>query len=322
MLCIDSQSSNPYYNLAAEEIFLKNSDADLFMIWDSEPSIIVGKHQNALAEINYRFTVENRINVARRLTGGGTVYHDRGNINFTFIRNGEPGKLVDFSSFIDPVISFLANRGIAVRQGAKHEILASEKKFSGNAEHVHKNRVLHHGTILFNSDLGMLRKAIEHKGGEFSDKAVQSNRSHVVNLAGCLPENMEVRTFRRTLLNFVKDRFNGTLYEPDNSLKAEIQKLADEKYKSWDWIYGWSPDYSFSNEWTGEGIKVKIDLNVHRGTILNCMLDCSQADLSGAMKSLKGNRHSEINIREALMESGMERTLSSENFEGLVYAFF
>ena len=176
MLCIFSENRDPYFNLAAEEYLLRNTGDEIFMLWQSTPAVVVGKHQNALAEINYRYTTGKGIAVARRLSGGGTVYHDNGNINFTFIRQGEPGKLVDFSGFIEPVIRFMKITGVDAEKGSKHEILTQGKKISGNAGHVYKNRVLHHGTLLFNADMEILHESIRHAGGIYTDKAVQSNQ--------------------------------------------------------------------------------------------------------------------------------------------------
>ena len=160
MQCLISTNRDIYFNLALEEYLLMHEVDDYFVLWQSEPAVVVGKHQNTLAEINYRFVSEKNIRVARRLSGGGTVYHDQGNLNFTYIANGEPGKLVDFKRFIEPVIHFLGTLGIDAQQGLKNEILVRGKKISGNAEHVYKNRVLHHGTLLFHSDLHLLRECL------------------------------------------------------------------------------------------------------------------------------------------------------------------
>ncbi len=162
MLCIQSPSRDPYFNLAAEEYLLKQSTDDVFMLWQSSPVVVSGKHQNVYAEMNYRYIREKGILVARRLTGGGTVYHDPGNINFSFIRQGEAGKMVDFTGFIEPVIRFVNSLGVHASQGPKHEIMVNGKKISGNAEHVFKNRVLHHGTLLFDAaldELGLVNRA-------------------------------------------------------------------------------------------------------------------------------------------------------------------
>src|SRR4030042_3173441 len=161
MQCIYSRNNDPYYNLATEEYFLRQGEDDIFMLSRSNPSVIVGKHQNTLAEINYKFAIKNNIQVARRLTGGGTVYQDMGNVNFSFIRQGEPGKLVNFGNFIAPIVSFLQAIGIEAYQGIKNEIMAYGRKISGNAEHVYKNRVLHHGTLLFNTNLNSLSESLK-----------------------------------------------------------------------------------------------------------------------------------------------------------------
>jgi len=322
MLCIDSRNSNPFFNLAAEEFLLRNSGEEYFMVWQSTPLVVVGKHQNALAEINYRFAKEQGITIARRLTGGGTVYHDGGNINFTFIRKGEPGKLVNFTAFMEPVIAFLNGYGVEVIQGPKHEIMAGGKKISGNAEHVFKDRILHHGTLLFGSDLELLRKVIDHRGGLYTDRAVQSNRSSVLNLSQILSGSLDVSDFRELLFDYVKKYFGGTHAGPDDRRIAAIQKLANDKYSTWEWIYGWSPDYSYENTWEGRQMKIRIELHVHRGMISVCQLNGGQTDLSEVMHLLTGSRHAENNIREALERTGLKNALITEEFEDLVYAFF
>ena len=147
MYCITSNNTNPYFNLAAEEYFFREFKENIFMIWQSEPAVIVGKHQNTLAEINYEYIRNNNIKVARRLSGGGTVYHDQGNINFTFIVNGKEGKLVNFNRFIEPVINFLNNLSVNAEFQAKNNIIVNNRKISGNAEHIYKERILHHGTF-------------------------------------------------------------------------------------------------------------------------------------------------------------------------------
>lgn len=150
-LCINQPNSDPYFNLAAEEYFLKNFQEDFFMLWRSWPSVVVGKHQNALAEINHEFVRLHQIPVARRLSGGGTVFHDPGNVNFTFIRNVANISEVNFKIFTIPVIEALKKLGVEAYTTGRNDLLIDGKKISGNAEHVHRNRVLHHGTLLFDS---------------------------------------------------------------------------------------------------------------------------------------------------------------------------
>lgn len=321
MLCIDSQINNPYYNLAAEEFFLKNTNEEYFIIWESKPSVIVGKHQNTLSEINYRFNKENDILIARRLTGGGTVFHDEGNINFTFIRSGQPGQLVNFSSFIDPVLRFLKTLGIEASKGDKHEILVNGKKISGNAEHVYKNRVLHHGTLLFDSDLYKLRRSITHEGGIFYDRAVQSNRAGIINLSQCLT-SLNVSEFHEKFYKYIKDILGCYEYFPDDFTQSKISELAKEKYSTWDWIYGWSPDYHFTNEFEYGLIKLKIDLEIQRGIINDCNITGNSPALNGINAILNGRRHSEAEIREALSMTGVNEKVDKKGFEELIFSFF
>lgn len=325
MLCMHSLNTNPYYSLALEEHLLKKFTDDFFILWQSEPAVVVGKHQNVLAEINYRFVKDNGIRVARRLSGGGTVYHDAGNINFTFIRTGEPGKLVDFEKYIKPVTGFLKSLGVDAVPGPKNEILVEGKKISGNAEHVHKNRVLHHGTLLYNSNLASLHAAISRNSGKFTDKAVQSNRSRVVNLADCLGREMTVMHLMKAFLDFIILNYDGHLFETTSQDEADVDQLIREKYNTWEWIYGWSPDYEFENTWHKGDIKIKLHLKTHRGSIAVCNLVSSGISpiiLNDIQERLTGLRHEESDIKTVLESSELNSTLTGSDLTDLVLAFF
>lgn len=325
MLCIQSRSFDPFFNLAAEEYLLRNSREEIFMLWQSNPVVVVGKHQNALAEINYRYVRANDIPVARRLTGGGTVFHDAGNVNFTFIRKGEPGKMVDFASFIAPVISFLQKLGIEAIRGLKNEILVNGKKISGNAEHVYKDMVLHHGTLLFNSDLDKLAQSIRAGSGRFIDRAVQSNRSSVANLSDCMHSPMGTGEFIDRFMQDILTSYNGKLHTLGRSEAAAIEKIAFEKYRTWEWIYGWSPDYTYMHEHCKGEVCMNIELNTHRGMIVSCLLDFPALPgemCTDLMAKLPGTSHEEGNIRKLSAECGFNRLLSNKDFEDFIVSFF
>jgi len=326
MLCLDVNTADPFFNLATEEFLLRNSEEEYFMLWQSTPIVVTGKHQNALSEINYRFIQESGIPVARRLTGGGTVFHDQGNVNFTFIRKGEPGKLVDFKAFVQPVLLFLNSLGVEAQEGIKHEILVNGMKVSGNAEHIYKNRVLHHGTLLFNSDLKRLNESIRHEKGKYTDKAVQSNRGKVINLLDCLPKRMSLEEFKKSLFNYILNHTGGRPFIPDDLQKQSILKLANEKYKSWDWIYGWSPDYLFTNDYHHNDLQITISLNTHRGYITQCNLGTNNMELDNLCKLssiLIGEPHEETRVRELLIKAGMVKIINDQKeFHELIYAFF
>ena len=160
MNILDSPYTDPRYNIAAEEYLLKETEDDYAFFYVNSPSLIIGKHQNSYSEINLEYIRSNRIPVIRRISGGGTVWHDMGNLNFSFILNGEEGKLVNFREYAQPVVDFLNTLGVKASFGSRNEILVEGLKISGNAEHIHRNRVLHHGTLLFNSDLDALKRSL------------------------------------------------------------------------------------------------------------------------------------------------------------------
>lgn len=264
MICINLPSTNPYFNLAAEEYLLKNSNDDVLMLWRSTPSIIVGKHQNMMAEVNYPYVVQSSIPVIRRLSGGGTVFHDLGNVNFSYIANGKDGHIVDFKRFTQPIVDFLNQQGIPAQLSGRNDILVDGFKFSGNAEHVFKNRVLHHGTILFSSNLDSLKSGIAPTGSSYSDNSVKSFRSKVANLQSYFLEGMEVDEFKDILFAYLIDRHQSSSYSFSDADVERIQALVASKYATWDWNFGYSPDYTFRSMSNGDGETV---LLVKKGII-------------------------------------------------------
>lgn len=272
MLCFHLKKTDPYFCLAAEEYLLKNFDDDIFMLWQSNNSIVLGKHQNALAEINYPFVRENNIAVCRRISGGGTVFHDAGNVNFTFIKNVKSPAEVSFSQFTFPVVEALAQLGIETTTSGRNDLLVKGKKISGNAEHVYKNRVLHHGTLLFNSDLQNLGLSIKVISGKYESKAVQSNRSEVANISSFLDSKLNINQFIRFLLEVQLKKDENREFGFSAEDEQKIEMLAEEKFRKWDWNYGYSPKYTFANNAEADGKKLNIRLAIERGMIVDCEL--------------------------------------------------
>ena len=300
---INQSNSDPYFNLAAEEYFLKNFQENIFMLWRSRSSVVVGKHQNALAEINHEFVRKNKMPVARRLSGGGTVFHDPGNVNFSFIRNVEKISEVNFTVFTVPIVEALKKLGVEAYSTGRNDLLIDGKKISGNAEHVHKNRVLHHGTLLFDSQLEALKGVLKVDLSKFEDKAVQSNRSEVTNIANYLQNPISVEEFTKFLFSEISQNLPGfQVFEPTSEDLEAIQKLSTEKYQTWDWIFGYSPRYRFTNKMETEDGVVYITFLVEHGHI-------TEVSLSGAISlelvkkitdSLIGCRHDSEAIRTTL----------------------
>ena len=319
MLCIHIKNTDPFFCLAAEEYLLKNLSEDIFMLWQSENTIVLGKHQNALAEINYRFVRENKITVARRISGGGTVFHDSGNVNFAFIKNVKSPAEISFNHFTAPVVNALAKLDLQATTSGRNDLLIEGLKISGNAEHVFKNRVLHHGTLLYNSNLENLGRAIKVVPGKYESKAVQSNRSPVVNISSFLKKNLSVDDFIRFMLKVQLENSDVEFYELTETDNQSIQNISKEKFNKWVWNYGYSPKYSFQNKTVIDGRGVELQLKVVKGIISEIKIDgdyFSKTISSQIAKTLLNKRHFFEDIQYEL-----EKVLQVVS-EELVYAFF
>ncbi|GAB1402923.1 lipoate--protein ligase [Lentimicrobium sp.] len=270
MLCIIRQETDPYFNLAAEEYVLKHFERDCFMLWRNDPAIIVGKHQNTLAEINLDYVKEKDIKVVRRLSGGGAVFHDLGNLNFTFVASGEKHELVDFHKFTLPILQVLLKLDIQAKFEGRNDLTIEGRKFSGNAEHVFKNRVLHHGTLLFSSEMTDLTAALKVDPEKFSDKAIKSVRSRVTNIQEHLHTPLTVLEFRDLIMQHIIETTPGAVeYSFSKDDIEAIKKLRDEKYSTWDWNFGYSPRYNFHKTIKTAGGKLEVSLEVQNGIIEN-----------------------------------------------------
>ena len=289
-----------------EEFLLKNYRENIFMLWQNHECVVVGKHQNTLAEINYPYLEELGIPVARRLSGGGTVYHDMGNLNFSFIINGTEGKLVDFGKHTSIIVSFLNKLGMPAKSNDRHDISLNGLKISGNAEHIFKKRVLHHGTLLFNSDLDRLDKSIMPVQGKYSDKAVQSVRSKVCNIYPYLEKPIDIGEFKNLLMVHVLNHFPGSqIHSLDDSDMRAIDQLVEEKYKSWDWIFGYSPLYQLNNQFKTKEFEIDIQLMIKKGIIIKSNLQSKNKDqeiLAEINQSLPGLKHHKETIFSSLQK--------------------
>jgi lipoate-protein ligase A len=309
---IQRTETDPYYNLAAEEYLLKSATVDTFMTWRNEPSVIVGKHQNTLKEINPSFIETNKLPVIRRITGGGAVYHDPGNINFSFIYTGRKENLVDFIEFTQPVILFLQNLGLNATFQGKNNIFVDGFKVSGNSAHIFKNKVLHHGTLLFNTDLNRLEQAIAGREDLFQDKAVKSVRANVANISALLAEKISVDNFIVLFRDFIlknnKGAYNDYL---DFKEKEAIRVLAEEKYMTYQWNFGYSPEYNYHTEWEMQDRKWMISLVVKEGIIVKAEFDCPTEYLS-FLKNITNNITGAFHEKKSLSERLKKLTFADE----------
>lgn len=267
MYFLSSQSNNPYYNIATEDYLLHHFKEDFFFLYIDRPSVICGKHQNVLAEINYSYVKEHGIAVVRRLSGGGTVYHDLGNVNFCFIMNVDQGKQVDFKKHTAPLMKVIESFGVTPVLGERNDILLDGGKVSGNAEHLWKNRVLHHGTLLFDSDLGRLSEAIKVRPELYIDKAVKSKRSQVINI-GSFVDGVTMQMLIGRIKKIISDTYSLELFSLNDYDHSQIQQLVESKYQTWAWNFGYSPKYQFKNELFVNADCYRVELSVEKGVIL------------------------------------------------------
>jgi lipoate---protein ligase len=326
MLCILRTETDPYFNLAAEEYVLRELTDDCFMLWRNGPSVIVGKHQNTLAEINYDYVTKNQVKVVRRLSGGGAVFHDLGNINFTFIMNGEPGQLVDFRKFTQPIIDVLATLGIEARFEGRNDLTIGGRKFSGNAEHVFKNRVLHHGTLLYEAKIADLTNALNVDPEKFTDKAIKSVRSRVTNISEHLQAPIGIQDFITLVMNHVIGMYpDAKLYEFSENDRCGIEELVRTKYGTWDWNFGYSPKYNFRKSIRTSGGKVEFNLDVQNGIIRQAVIFgdfFSRANIQDIEKSLAGVPHSYDDVMQALSRFEIGKYFKNITLEELRPALF
>jgi lipoate-protein ligase A len=305
MLIIKRHQTDPYFNLATEEYVLKNFEEDCFMLWRNAPSIIVGKHQNTLAEINVEYVKRNNIPVVRRLSGGGAVFHDLGNLNFTFTQKGEEEKLIDFRKYTEPILEVLQKIGISARFEGRNDLTINGRKFSGNAEHIFKNRVLHHGTLLFSAQMTDLTQALNVDPIKFQDKAVKSVRSRVTNISEHLEKPMDVLDFANLIQEHMVEKYpDARIIELTAEDHDRIYELVREKYNTWEWNFGYSPGYNFRKVLrTEKSGSIEFELDVRNGTILMVKIF---GDYFGKLETeelemvLTGVPHKEGAIRDVL----------------------
>ena len=264
---LDLTTTDPAFNLAAEEYVFEKlpRDAMYVMLWQNDNAIIVGKHQNTLAQINEAFVREKGIKVVRRLSGGGAVYHDMGNLNYTIIADGD-GDL-DFGRFCRIVLDALARVGVRGELNGRNDMTIDGKKFSGNAQYAKQGRVMHHGTILFDSDSSVLAGALQVDEAKIKAKGVQSVRSRVTNVRPHLPKDMPLKQFKKVLLGSILTQFPGEEYVFTPEDLAEIEKLS-LRYRDWEWNYGKSPACDLVRKQRVEGCgTVEAYLSLDQGRI-------------------------------------------------------
>jgi len=266
---IDVSSTDPAFNLALEQYVFDRlpRDRQYFLFWQNANAIIIGKHQNALAEINEAYVRQRGIQVVRRLSGGGAVYHDLGNLNYTWITDAGDSVQVDLRKFCQPVADALVSLGADAQVSGRNDILITGQKISGNAQYIRDGRVMHHGTLLFDSDLSVLGGALRADPAKIQAKGVQSVRSRVTTIRPHLRQEVTLADFKTRILQhlFPEGVMEYSLTDTDI---AAIETLRQQRYDTWDWNYGASPPCSLIRKQRLEGCgTVEAHIQLEKGRI-------------------------------------------------------
>ena len=323
MRCLISTSTNPYFNLATEEYLLKINDEEIFLIYINDPCVVVGKHQNLLSEINLQYILEHNIKLARRISGGGTVYQDLNNLNFSFIHNCTNLEQINFTKFTNPILEALSEMGLDVSFSGRNDLLVDSKKISGNAMHIFKTRVLSHGTLLFNTDLNKLSAALKNQPQKYIDKSIKSVRSKVTNISNYLESPKTIDEFRQILFQIITGKYtNPTINLLTNQEAELINQISKSKFETWEWIYGYSPKYIFQSRLAISNQFVKLEMQVEKGIIKSVKTNVDSpdnADYQHVYETLLNLRHEYKSIFESL--ENHQNINSNPNFKILEFCY-
>lgn len=329
MIFIENEGNyNPRLNLALEEYALRNfsPDTDYLLFYINEPSIIIGRNQNTLEEINLDYVKENNIHVVRRISGGGAVYHDLGNLNFSFITNHDIKSLHNFKKFTAPVIKVLATMGIEAELIGRNDILVDGKKISGTAQFSTGKRMISHGTLLLDTDLGEVVNALNVKMSKIESKGHKSVRSRVANISEYLEKPMKIEDFRERLLQGLYEESEPfETYHLTEKQWEEVHKLKEEKYDTWEWNFGRSPKFNIQRTARFPIGEIDIRIFVEKGHITDFKIfgDFFGKDpVENIEKLMIGTRYEHADIEEKLKEIQVEDyfgNLPKAEFLQLVY---
>ena len=326
MKYIVNTSNDPAYNIALEAYAFRElvNEDELFILWINRPAIIVGKHQNTIQEINKEYTDAHGIKVVRRLSGGGAVYHDLNNLNYTIISKEDENKAFDFKSFSTPVINTLAQLGVKAEFTGRNDLEIDGKKFCGNAQAYINGRIMHHGCLLFDVDLSVLANALKVSKDKFESKGVKSVRARVTNIIDELPEKITVEEFRDLLLDYMKKEYpEMTEYVFSDEELAEINRIKETKFGTWDWNYGKSPEYNVRRGTKFPSGKVEIFANVIESKIQDIKIYgdfFGIEDVAAVEDVLRGVKYEREDVLKALQTINLGRYFAGITAEEIAEA--
>ncbi|HDE4454655.1 TPA: lipoate--protein ligase [Staphylococcus aureus] len=299
--------TDPTLNLAMEEYVLKNLPAEesYFLFYINRPSIIVGKNQNTIEEVNQTYIDAHNIDVVRRISGGGAVYHDTGNLNFSFITDDDGNSFHNFQKFTEPIVQALQSLGVNAELTGRNDIQVGQAKISGNAMVKVKNRMFSHGTLMLKSDLDEVQNALKVNPAKIKSKGIKSVRKRVANIQEFLNDPLEIEEFKKIILKTIFGETEVEEYKLTDEDWENIEKLSNDKYRTWEWNYGRNPKYNFEREEKFEKGFVQIKFDVKRGKIEHAKIFgdfFGVGDVTDLENALVGCLHDFEHIEEALSE--------------------
>ena len=298
---------NIYFNLALEEVLFNKKSDDFLLIWRGEKSVVIGKNQNPFQETNLDYLKSNNVDLARRISGGGAVFHDKGNINYTMIFSKKGGKFTEFSELMLPIVDFLEEKGIKTDIGVRNEMKVMGKKISGTAQYMKKNRILHHGTLLYDVNELLLDKVLKPKSIQIQSNSVKSVRSDVINLINIIPEKLSVTDFVFDLKTYLMKYYNGEKYILNSDDIDETKKLINNKYHTWEWIIGYTPDFRIKESLIIDSNEYYIDILIKNGIVDYIKINLDENILE--TKYLIGEKYSE-NLINNLSSTEVNKIMS------------
>ncbi|MCG2728819.1 MAG: lipoate--protein ligase [Acetobacterium sp.] len=271
MIYVENNSTDPFYNFALEYYLITEKqlpEDQVFIFWRTEPTLMIGKYQNTIEEINERVAKENGINVVRRITGGGTIYTDMGGWQFSFITKGV-GEAIDFNKYIGPVIEGLKKLDVPAEFNSRNDLIIHGKKFSGNAQCMLNGYTLHHGSLLFNTDFEQMVKCLTVDDYKIISKGIKSVKERVTNISDHLNRPVNTDTFRKLMVDSIMQGSDKE-YKLTPADQVRINAIAKEKFESWEWNYGTSPKFNITRTGRFDGGKMEFKLDVNKGKITDC----------------------------------------------------
>ena len=272
MVYLKSPSTDPKFNLALEQYVFDSMDRskEYFMLWQNNNTVVVGKNQNTFAEVDAQKVEEHNITVVRRLSGGGAVYHDMGNLNFTFVMDAKEASELDIKLFCQPVASLLQKLEVDAQVNGRNDITIEGKKFSGNSQYLKEGRIMHHGTLMFDSNLDVVAGVLNVAADKFQSKAAKSVKSRVTNIKPYLKSEVSLDEFQNQLVEYIFCETPIEYYELTQKDIEKINEIKIERYDKWQWNYGKSPEYTTKKECRIEGCgKIEGHMNIKDGKIID-----------------------------------------------------